>query len=153
MAGGQPAYIEDYQFTAKPLRWWRRFIWDFWPYWQASRPSFVLTVKRLGPPVKEQTTRWFVKFANGDETYGKWTIPPLQKDETFEFTVSNIFLGFTGDTLLILPRDLTSSRASLYETVYAFHTTPKIWLALAIIAAIFAGVFAGLGHWLLGLLA
>jgi len=36
------------------------------------------------------------------------------------------------------------------KTVYAFHITPKIWLALTIIAAVFAGIFCEL--WAIGCL-
>jgi len=37
------------------------------------------------------------------------------------------------------------------KTVYAFHVTPRIWLTLTIIAAVFAGIFASFGYWLFGL--
>ena len=152
MAGGQPVDIMGYRFTARPLSQWRRIIHDFWPYWQASRPKFVLTVTRLGSPAQSQTLNWFVRFATGDVTGGQLIVPSLQTGETIDFIVGDKFLGFAGDTLIALPAaDLASLKLDPYHTVYSFHTTPKTWFALVVIAALFAGVFAALLQWLLGL--
>lgn len=152
MAGGQPVYIKGYQFTARPLSRWRRVTLDFLPYWQASKPKFVLTVTKLEPSAQSQTIKWFVRFATGiDVTWGQEDISSLQIGKPVDFIIGGKFLGFTGDTLIILPTDLVSE-PSHYETVYAFHTTQKSWLTLTFVAAFLAGIFAALGYWLLGLL-
>ena len=152
MASGQSVELEGYRFTVKPASRFRRLTGDFWPYFQASRPSFVLSIERLDSSSKEQEARWSIRFSNDDNIGGKFTIPNLQEGEKIDFKIGKVFLGFTGDTLVCLPSDLISPMAPNYYTVYTFHTTPKSWLALAVSAAILAGIFAALGHWLLGLL-
>jgi hypothetical protein len=152
MAGGQPLDWDGYRFTVKPLSQGRRIVRDFWPYWQSSRPKFVLTIARLTSPAQEQTINWFIRFATGDVTGGQVIIPPLKTGETIDFIVGGKLLGFTGDTLVALPANLTSLKLDPYNTLYSFHTTPKSWLALAFVAAFLAGIFAALGHWLLGLI-
>lgn len=151
MAGGQSLDRDGYRFTVRPLSRWRRIIRDFWPYWQASRPKFVLTVTRLASPAQSQTLNWFVRFATGDVTRGQLIVPSLQTGENIDFVIGDKFLGFTGDTLVALPTDLASLKLDDYNTLYSFHTTPKTWFALVVTAALFAGVFATLGQWLLGL--
>ena len=149
MASGQSVELEGYRFTAKPVSKFRRLTGDFWPYFQASRPSFVLSIERLDSSSKEHEARWYIKFANGDTTGSKFTIPTLQEGEKINFKIDKVFLGFTGDTLVYLPSDLISPRPLMYHTVYTFHTTPKSWLALAVSVAILAGIFTALVQWLL----
>jgi hypothetical protein len=154
MAGGTPEKILGYRFTAKPLPLWRRLTFDFWPYWQASAPKFVLRVTKLDSSAQSQAIRWFVIFANGDFINRELDISSLQLGKSVDFVIDGTFLGYTGDTSLILPSDLSlsSSKPKHYRTVYAFHVTQKSWLALAFVAAFLAGIFAALGHWLLGLI-
>ena len=153
MAGGQPIERMGYLFTARPLSRWRRLTHDFLPYWQGSSPRFVLTVKRQESAGQGQqlNLHWFVRFATHDATEGEIVVPPLEPGKTREFTIGDKFLGFTGDTLIVLPTDLSSSSPDLYHTVYAFHTTPKTWLALVAAATFLGGLFAAFGHWLFGL--
>lgn len=151
MAGGVPVDLHGYQFIAKPLSKWRRFSGDFLPYWQASMPKFVLEVVRVGPPSQNQTITWFVRFANGQATNGQENIPPMQTGESVSLKVGGKLLGYTGDTLLILPVDLSSLSAEPYHTVYAFHTMPKVWISLAVVAGLLAGIFASLFQILFGL--
>ncbi|MCX6011036.1 MAG: hypothetical protein NT134_02055, partial [Chloroflexi bacterium] len=109
MAGGTPEEILGYRFTAKPLPRWRRLTFDFWPYWQASAPKFVLRVTKLESSVQRQAIRWFVKFANADIAGGQLDVSSLQIGKPVDFVIEGIFLGYTGDTLLILPSDLSLS--------------------------------------------
>lgn len=149
MAGGQAVALYGYQFTARPLSWWRRFTHDFVPYWQASRPKFVLTVTNLqGAPTRGKTIKWYIKFATGTFTGEQELVPALETNESVNLEVGGKLLGFTGDTLLILPTVLDADAPARYETVYAFHTTSKSWVFLAIVAGILAGAFSTLGHWL-----
>ena len=145
MAGGQATELNGYLFAAKPRSFWRRIIFDFWPYFQADRPNFIINVRRTGEPAEEKRIKCYYKFATGDSTGKELIIPPLQTGETANLTVSDIILEFTADTLLVLPRDLVSRLPAAYETVYTFHTTPKVWFTLTLIAAVIAGVFAGAG--------
>ena len=148
MAGGQPVDIMGYRFTARPLSRWRRIIHDFWPYWQASRPRFILTATNVGEaPTKERAINCIIKYGTGAQTTIKVVLPPLEKGKSMSFEVSGFILGYTGDVLLAIPADLTSDPAE-FETVYSFHTTPKSWIFLAIFAGLLAGAFATLGHWL-----
>jgi len=150
MAGGQPVEITGYRFTARPLSRWRRFSLDFLPYWNGSKPRFVLTVTRIGPAAESLQLRWFVRFATGDVTGEQLDVPPLLTGENTRFIIGDKFLGFTGDTLIILPSNLIGPPAP-YKTLYAFHTTPKTWFALAASAGFLAGLFGALVHWLFGL--
>lgn len=152
MAGGQAVELYGYRFTAKPQSRWRRFTFDFLPYWQSSKPRFILNVTNIkGSPTQEnKEIRWFIKFATGDTTDGVANIPPLQEDSSATLIVGDKLLGFTGDTLLILPVELLDGKPREYETVYAFHTTHKSWVFLAVVAGILAGAFSVLGQWLFG---
>ena len=151
MAGGKPVDLDGYQIIAKPLSRWRRLTRDFLPYWQAQKPRFLLQITRLGPPSQNQTITWFVRFANGQVTYGQETIPPLQTHNSTTLKVGGKFLGYTGDTLLTVHTDVSSTKAVPYHTLYAFHTTPKVWICLAVLAGLFAGLFASLFECLFGL--
>jgi len=152
MAGGTPEEIKGYRFMAKPLPLWRRLTFDFWPYWQASAPKFILTVTKLDSTAQSRTIKWFVRFSKGDYMGGQLDVSSLQVGKPVGFVIDGIFLGYTGDTVLVVPTDLTSLKPIYYRTVYSFHTTPKSWLALTFAAASLAGIFAALGHWLLGLI-
>jgi len=149
MAGGQPVDVNGYRFTARPLSRWRRFTGDFLPYWQGSRPRFILTVTRLGSPVPSQTISWHVRFAGVAVTSGQVVVPPLQTGDSANLEVGGKFLGVTGDILLTLPTNLASPQANLFHTVYAFHTTPKTWIFLTVIIALLTGAVAVFGQWLL----
>jgi hypothetical protein len=148
MAGGQQVIFNGYRFVAKPLSLYRCILGDFFPYWQASKPRFVLVVTREGPPAQKQTINWYVKFANNDVTGEQENIPPLQTAESVTLKLEGKLLGFTGDTVLILSTDLTSHSPSRYKTLYTFHTTPKVWLFLAFVAGLLAGAFAAVFQWL-----
>ena len=151
MAGGQRVSLYGYEFTARPLSRWRRLTGDFLPYWQASRPKFVLTATNLqGRPTHDKSISWFVRFAQGDSAGGNAVIPSLRAGETVNLVLGPVFLGFTGDTLRVLPTVLSSTGPAKYETVYAFHTTHKTWVFLAVSAGVLAGGFAILGQWLFG---
>ena len=145
MAGGQSVELSGYLFTARPKSRWRRLTFDFWPYYQASLPSFVIAVKRVGAPVEEKKIKCYIRFAPGDSTGKELTIPSLEPGETVDMVIGDIILEFIGDTLLVLPRDLVSRLPAAYETIYTFHTTPKVWLTLTLMAAVIAGIFAGFG--------
>lgn len=149
MAGGQATELAGYSFHAKPKSLWRRIIFDFWPYFQAAKPDFILRVQRTGEASEQKRIKCYFKFATGDSTGKELTIPPLQTGETADLLISNVVLEFTADTLLVLPRDLVSRLPAAYETIYTFHTTPKVWLTLTLIAAVIAGAFAGFGTLLL----
>ncbi len=151
MAGGQPVLLKGYRFIARPQSRCRRLVKDFWPYWQASKPRFILTITREGSPAQQQPVNWFVRFATGDFVGGQVSIPPLQTKERVTISVGGKLLGFTGDTLLVLPVDLISSKPLRYETLYTFHTTPRAWVFLAIVAGLLAGLFAALFKWLFSL--
>jgi hypothetical protein len=154
MAGGNPIEINEYEFTAKPYSKWRRFVHDYWPYWQASRPRFLLTVKRLGAPSQQQMVTWFIKFPNSDYTYGQVSVPPLETGMKVNFQVGNDkFLGFTGDNLLVISStgNLSTTVLTDYQTIYSFNVTPKVWIVLAIIAGFLAGIFTTLGQWLINI--
>ncbi len=156
------ADIEGYRFTAKPASRWRRITGDFLPYWQGSSPRFILTVRRIEDipatlPTTQPQIYWFVRFATGDTTGGMVDIPDLATNESRDFVVGGRFLGFTGDTLLVLPEHLNQNAPnqnapSTYHTLHAFHTTPKTWIFLTVVVALLAGIFATLGQWLIRLL-
>ena len=115
------------------------------PIGKGAPPRFVLNVTNLGgAPRERKTINWFVKFSSGDFTGGVVSIPPLQKDGSVDLEIGGKLLGFTGDTLLALPVELPSPNLVRYETVYAFHTRPKTWFFLVVVAGILAGIFAAL---------
>ena len=106
MAGGVQVLIQGYQFTAKPRSWLRRFIKDFLPYWQASRPRFILTATNVSEaPTKERTINCIIKFGTGAQTNIKVVLPPLEKDKSMSFEVSGFILGYTGDVLITISRN------------------------------------------------
>ena len=148
MAGGEPVALDGYQLIVKPLSRWRRFTRDFWPYWQAQKPRFLLEVTRIGPPAQSATITWFLRCPNGQVTSGHVVVPPLQIGDSIGFEVGGKFLGYTGDTLLIVPTNLSSTSPDPYRTLYTFHTTPKVWISLAIVAGLLAGLFASLLQYL-----
>ena len=148
MAGGELVDLEGYQLAAKPLSRWRRFTRDFWPYWQAQKPRFLLEVTRIGSPAQSATITWFIRFVNDQVTGEQVVVPPLQTGDSISLNVGGKFLGYTGDTLLVIPTNLSSSSPEPYRTLYAFHTTPKVWISLAIVAGLLAGLFASLLQYL-----
>ena len=151
MAGGKPVDLDGYQLIVKPLSRWRRFTRDFWPYWQAQKPRFLLEVTRIGPPAQSVTITWFVRFANGQVTPGQVVVPPLQTGGRISLKAGGKFLGYTGDTLLVVPTNFSSASPEPYHTLYSFHTTPKVWISLAIVAGLLAGLFASLLQYLFSL--
>ena len=151
MAGGKSVDLDGYQLIVKPLSRWRRFTRDFWPYWQAQKPKFLLEVTRTGPPAQSVTITWFVRFANGQVAPGQVILPPLQTSDKISLEIGGKFLGYTGDTLLVVPKDLSSSSPEPYHTLYTFNTTPKVWISLVIVAGLLAGLFASLLQHLFGL--
>ena len=78
MAGGKPVDLDGYRLVVKPLSRWRRLTRDFWPYWQAQKPRFLLEATRIGPPAQSTTITWFVRFANAQVAGGRVILPPLQ---------------------------------------------------------------------------
>jgi hypothetical protein len=149
MAGGQSVEIFGYRFAAKPRSILRWLSLDFLPYWQTSRPEFLLTVTRTGPPSQQATLSWFIKFPGGHQTGHQETVPALQTGETHTLRVGHRLLGFTGDTLLVIPTsDLACSSAAQYHALYAFHTTPKTWIFLTLAVAVLSAGLSTLGHWL-----
>lgn len=149
MAGGESLDWNGYQLTVKPRSQWRRLIWDFWPYWQAQKPRFLLEVTKIGPPAQSEIILpWIVRFANNQVTKGQVVLPPLQTGDKLSFELGGKFLGYTGDTLLIVPINLPPAPLEPYLTLYAFHTTPKVWISLAIVAGLLAGLFGSLLQYL-----
>jgi len=144
MAGGKSVDLDGYTLLVKPLALWRRFTKDFWPYWQAQRPRFLLEVTRTGAPAGNATLTWFIRFSNAQVAGTQVTIPALQTGESIGLVIGDRLLGYTGDTLLVVPTSLSSTSADPYHTLYSFHTTPKVWIPLAITAGLLAGLFASL---------
>jgi len=151
MAGGKPVDLDGYQLIVKPLSRWRRFTRDFWPYWQAQKPRFLLEVTRIGPPAQSVTITWFVRFANAQVTSGQVILPPLQTSGKISLEIGGKFLGYTGDTLITVPTNLSSASSEPYHALYTFHTTPRVWIFLAIVAGLLAGLFASLLQYLFSL--
>jgi hypothetical protein len=151
MAGGEPVTLFGYRFMAKPLSRWRRLSGDFLPHWQASKPRFILTVTREGDHSKEQAYNWFVLYHNNATLEGHEVIPSMKTGDKASFIIGGNLLGYTGDTLLILPPNLTANSPSQFKTLYTFHVTPKVWVFLSIAAGFLAGLLAGLFQWLFGL--
>lgn len=158
MAGGEPVRLGDYEFTARPQSRWRRYTADICPYFQGDKPKFEITVKRLGPPAESLKVLWRMTFVTEVATDGELDIPALGTSESYTFReIGGKFLGYTGDTLLILPMDIGSPvdkqfKSGFFRTLYAFHTTPRVWLSLTLIAGVVMGVVAGLIQFLFGLL-
>lgn len=151
MAGGKPVDLDGYRFIVKPLSRWRRLTRDFWPYWQAGKPKFLMEVMRIGPPAQQATITWFIRFTNAQVAPGQAIIPPLQESEKTTLEIGGRFLGYTGDTLLVVPTSLSSTSSEPYHTLYTFHTTPKVWVALAIVAGLLAGLLGSLLQYLFNL--
>ena len=151
MAGGKPVDLDGYRLVVKPLSRWRRFARDFWPYWQAQQPKFLLEVTRTGPPALSVTITWFIRFANGEVAPTQVELPPLQSGDRISLEIGGRFLGCTGDTLVTVPEKVSSSAAQPYHTLYAFNTTPKVWISLVIMGGLLAGLFASLLQHLFGL--
>lgn len=151
MAGGKPLDFHGYRLIVKPLSRWRRFTRDFWPYWQAQEPQFLLEVTRTGLPAQTATLTWHIRFANGQIAPAQVTLPPLQTNESITLRIGDRFLGYTGDTLLTIPVKLNSSDSRDYHALYTFNTVPKVWISLVIVAGLLAGLFASLLQYLFGL--
>jgi len=151
MAGGKPVDLDGYRLTVRPLSQWRRFTRDFWPYWQAQQPRFLLEVTRTGLPTQSATITWHIRFANGQVAPAQLVLPPLQTGEKISLKIGGRFLGYTGDTLLTVPENLSSSDSTYYHTLYTFNTTPKAWISLVVVAGLLAGLFASLLQYLFSL--
>ncbi len=150
MAGGEPVELFGYRFIAKPMSRLHRIPGDFFPYWQALKPTFILNVTKIEQAAQGKYVDWLVIFSNGHTTGGKVNIPALSMGEhSNPFVIGDKFLGYTGDTILAVP--FNSDGKIQYRTLYAFHTTPKAWLALTLIAGLIAGLFASLFQWIANL--
>ncbi len=159
MAGGNTVPLGGYEFTARPQSRWRRYtLLGIWPYFQGDKPKFVITVKRLGPPAESLKVLWRMAFVTAIATYGTLDIPALGTSESYTLReIGGKFLGYTGDTLLVLPIDIglpaaEQFKSGLFNTLYAFHTTPRAWFSLTLIAGVVMGVVAGLIQFLFRLL-
>ncbi|MFC1950166.1 hypothetical protein ACFLWD_00685 [Chloroflexota bacterium] len=145
MAGSQEVKVLGYQLKAQPKARCRRIIGDFWPYWQASKPSFEVIVNREGEDTDEREVQLFIVFPNGDTVDFKYLINRLKKGGKDKIVIPSTFLGFTGDTTLIINSSLRVTEKGIkphkYLTLYSFHVTPKAWVSLAIMAGLIAGVF------------
>ena len=150
MAGQRPVTLGFCEVTARPASMLRRICYDLFPYWQASKPKFELTVTALEGFSSPQDFLYSVEFSNGQKTVPKQLrISHIKVGDKRSYVVNEIYLVFTGDTFLIVA-DI--HKPNDFQTVYMFHTTSRTWLALAIFAGFLAGVFATLGHWLLSVL-
>ncbi|MDD5312215.1 MAG: hypothetical protein PHO26_04185 [Dehalococcoidia bacterium] len=153
MAGGETVELAGYRFKVIPQAVIRRLLFDFLPYFQAGKPRFALTITRIGESTGPQEIYWAIRFSNGDETGGVISVPELQKNKSHSpVMVGGKFLGYTGDTLIILPEIPTKLDFKTYRTLYAFNTTQKTWLALTITAGLIAGTLTALLQWLICLL-
>jgi len=142
MAGGKPVYLGGYRLIVKPLARWRRFTRDFWPYWQAQQPKFLLQVTRTEKPAQSANLTWHIRFGNGEIAATELTLPPLHTNESITLQIGGRFLGYTGDTLITVPTKLYSSDPYPYHALYTFNTTPKVWISLVVVAGLLAGLFA-----------
>ncbi|MGA2159719.1 MAG: hypothetical protein ABSG90_10930 [Dehalococcoidia bacterium] len=97
MAGGEPVELFGYRFVAKPLSRLRRVTRDFCPYWQATKPKFILYVTRLGSVAPSRDIVWFIKFSGGDIVKDKVSIPAMGTGEHINsLVIGDKFLGYTG---------------------------------------------------------
>lgn len=158
MAGGQEVEVFSYKFTARPKSRLRRIFRDFLPYWQSSKSYFEVTVTKIGnpPPMKpprpdvELRVLWWIVFQGGHHTGHFIDIPPLEQGQSITLTVGGRLLGFTGDTLLVIPSQVPEAqKPDPYHTLYCFHSTPKIWIFLTALVGILSAGLATLGNWLI----
>ena len=140
------AEVGGYSIEARPSGRCRR-KWDIWPYFQGSFTSFDVTVTRVANKnAEKQNMKWHLRFATGQSiTGGEVELPPLKHGEkhTIYGVAQDNILGFSGDNILTIPAEsLLSINDKLYETLYSFHVTPRVWLFLTLGAAAIAGLAA-----------
>jgi len=153
MAGGEPITVRGHTFTAKPASRWRRLLKNYLPYWQASNPKFIITItKEDEPSTQKRTVYLFTLFSEENYKKEEIQIPSLEVGKSVDIKTEGMFLGYTGDTSLAVPIDLAETYPLNYQTIYSFHTTPKTWIFLALVAGLLAGAFAFLGNWLVTIL-
>jgi len=150
--GGRPTQIGMFEVVAKPASKLRCILWDILPYWQGSRPKFKITFKALFDTDCSYNFLSTVEYSNGGEADFKWQleIPKMNKGKTWETTVNEMYLTYTGDTFLVVTEIMGEGTISEYKPVFIFHVTNRSWLALALLAGILAGALSILGNWLSG---
>ena len=146
MAGKRTVDIGFFKVTGQPNRI-HRILLDYLPFWQGADPQFELIIEATTDIDHESKFLYSIEYSNGDSNPPQQlNILPMKKDDKRTYTLVPMPLICTGDSFLIVSEILSESRLSGDQTVYSFHTTARSWLALAIIAGIFAGIFATLAN-------
>ncbi len=155
MAGRDKISIVGYQFEVRPKSMWRRIFHDFVPYWQSWKPSFEVIITRKKEDADGRELQWFMRFSNNTVGRKLIQIPYLKRGGKVILTLEGMFLGTTGDALIVLDSNLNilpeDSFPDMFETIYSFHVTQKSWLVLALMAGAVAGLLTIICQYLIGL--
>ena len=144
------AQLDCCEITAYPASVWRRLLWDIIPYWQSSRQGFILSIELRPNFGSRQRFMYRIQYSNTQRTKPEELgVSNLRVGYKNKYALKKLPLLYTGDTFLIVAdsSDITPSEKpgkDPYQTVYSFHTTSRSWLALAVVAGIFAGAISAL---------
>lgn len=143
MAGERVVNFGDYEITAKPRACYHKILWDIFPYWQASVQKFDITFKTTCDVPSMRVYNIYLKYQNDEmEHLGNFKFEHNKEGKIIRKTVITESMAHTGDAFLIVRR-----AGSLPDRIlYSVHITNRSWFALAIVAGVFAGIFAALGN-------
>jgi len=148
MAGARTVTVGLCEVTARPISKFRRLVRDWWPYTQAQKPRFEIIITPLEVCGGTQRFLYTLQYSNKDlhmpdEIEASQLSPGIHR----KYRLNPMPLIVTGDTYLVVAdRDELRNNAPYYQTIYAFNTTSKTTLFIALTSFFIAtaGIITGI---------
>ena len=139
MPASQSAGYQQFEVSAQPAWWLRR--WTRFPlYFQATKPRFLLRVRRLEHGGDTQL-KFYLAFADRSSRDFPVDVSELKVGESLAFKTPENLLAPSGDARVCL--DFGSSLdGRRFETLYAFYVSNEATLTFLLLNVLFGGLVA-----------
>lgn len=148
MPASQKVKYQQFELSARPAWWLRR--WTKFPlFFQATKSSFEVIIKKIMEPQLDSGTQpppsnlnFYVEFSDGSQVEFKADVSSMKVGDTIRLPTSPGLLAPTGDTRICLDMGRLPTKGHRFHTLYAFVISAEATLVFLLLNVILVGVIA-----------
>jgi len=148
LPASQKVKYQHFEVSARP-RWWLRRWTKFPLFFQATKPSFEIIIKKDSEPQSKSdnqpettTLNFYVQFSDGAKVDYSVDISSMKVGDTRGLLTGPILLAPTGDARICLDMGEHLIKGHRFQTLYAFVVSAEATLVFLLLNVILGAILA-----------
>ena len=150
MPASQKVKYQQFEVSARP-RWWLRRWTGFPLFFQVTKPSFEVIIKKNSEPQsksgdqpepKPSELNFYIQFSDSSRIDFSVDVSSMKVGDTLRQTTGRILLAPTGDARVCLDMGEHLNKGHGFQTLYAFVVSAEATLVFLLLNIILGAILA-----------